>query len=111
MPQVAQPDGYSEGPELRGSDVVMASGAIATDLVVATAKRTFELRWKGMTEAQVTTIETAWATVYIASQSFTSPRGGSFTVTRDVGAKKLDLEWYKGGGVLRADVTMRLREV
>jgi hypothetical protein len=82
-----------------------------TDLVTSTGKRKFELRWKGLTESQVTTVETAWATVYTASASFTSPRGGSFTVTRDEGATMLVSPWYKGGGVLRADCTMRLREV
>jgi hypothetical protein len=111
LPQVGSSDSYTETLELRGSDVIMASGAMKTDLVTSTAKRKFELRWKGLTEAQVATVETAWATVYTASVSFTSPRGGSFTVTRDNGANALDLQWYKGGGVLRADCTMRLREV
>jgi hypothetical protein len=111
MPQIARTDGYSERVELRGSDIVMASGALATDLVNSTAKRKFELRWKGMTEAQVTTIETAWATVKTASTSFTSPRGGSFTVTRDEGSKEIELRWYGAGSTIRADVSMKLREV
>lgn len=111
MPQVARNDGYTERSELRGADVVMASGAMATDLVTANAKRRFELRWKAMTEAQVTTIETAWATVKTASASFTSPRGSTYTVTRDVNAKELDLKWYGAGSSIRADVTMKLREV
>lgn len=111
LPQVGSSDSYNETLELRGSDVVMASGAMKTDLVASSAKRKFELRWKGLTEANVSTVETAWATVKTASVSFTSPRGGSFTVTRDLSAMALDISWYKGGGVLRADVTMRLREV
>lgn len=113
MPSVAHSDGYSESLELRGSNVIMASGAMVTDLVVSTAKRKFELRWRGLTENQVSTIETAWATVYTASVSFTSPRGGSFTVTRDEGAMTLDMTWYGTGkaNTVLADVTMRLREV
>jgi hypothetical protein len=111
LPQVGHADSYTELLELRGSDVVMASGAMKTDLVTSTAKRKFELRWKGLTEAQVTTVETAWATVKTASVSFTSPRSGSFTVTRDQGASVLDIRWYGGGGSIRADVSMRLREV
>lgn len=111
LPQVARNDGYSETLELRGADTIMASGALHTDLVQSSGKRRFSLSWKAMTEAQVTTIETAWATVKNASVSFTSPRGGSFTVTRDVDAKELELKWYGAGNTIRADVGMRLREV
>jgi hypothetical protein len=111
LPQVGSSDSYTETLQLRGSDVIMASGALKTDLVTTTAKRRFELRWKGLTEAQVSTVETAWATVKTATAAFTSPRGGSFTVTHDDGAMELVQTWYKGGGVLRADITMRLREV
>lgn len=111
LPQVARADGYTERLELRGADVIMASGALATDLVAANAKRRFELRWKAMTEAQVTTIETAWATVKTASVTFVSPRGATYTVTRDMDAKEIDLKWYGAGTSIRADVTMKLREV
>jgi hypothetical protein len=110
LPQVER-GGYTEELQLRGTDVVMASGAMATDLVVATGKLRFEMRWKGMTEAQVATIKTAWATVYTASQSFTSPLSGSYTVTRDVGALTLGVNWYGAGSTARADVSMKLREV
>jgi hypothetical protein len=111
LPQIARADGYTERLELRGVDVVMASGAMATDLVNSTAKRKFELRWKALTESQVTTLETAWATVKTASVSFTSPRGGTFTVTRDVESKELELKWYGAGTGMRADASMKLREV
>ena len=46
MPQVGH-DGYNEELELRGSDVIMATGAMATDLVQAGAKRKFELQVEG----------------------------------------------------------------
>lgn len=110
LPQCTR-DGYDEQLELWGSDVVMASGAVKTDIVQANAKRKFELRWKALTEDQVSTVETAWATVKTATAGFTSPRGNKYTVTRDVGAKSLDLRWYGAGSAMRADVTMRLREV
>lgn len=110
LPQCTR-DGYDETLELWGSDVVMASGAVKTDLVQSSAKRKFELRWKALTEDQVSTVETAWATVATASVGFTSVRGNKYTVTRDVGAKSLDIKWYGAGSAVRADVTLRLREV
>ena len=75
LPQVEH-GGYDEELQLHGSDVVMASGTMATDLVATGGKMRFELRWKGLTEAQVTTVKTAWATVYTASVAFTTPLGG-----------------------------------
>ena len=111
LPQVMWRDGYSEGLELRGSDMIMASGAMKTDLVQSTGKRKFELKWRGLTESQVSTVENGWATVYTASVAFTSPRGGTFTVTRDTGSNALELNWYKTASGMRADVSLRLREV
>ena len=95
----------------RGSHVVMARGQWQPTSLRTGGKMRFELRWKGLTKAQVTTVKTAWATVYTASVAFTTPLGGSYTVTRDVGAMARGLTWYKGGGVMRADVSMKLREV
>ncbi|HQV45528.1 MAG TPA: hypothetical protein PK478_05170 [Nitrospira sp.] len=111
LPQVYYRDSYLEFPGYRGADVEMASGALSTDLVSTSIKRRFELAWVAMTEAQVATILTAFATVRDGSASFTSPLGGSYTVTRDVAAMEVDLSWYRLGGVARADVRMRLREV
>ena len=111
LPQIGARDSYNEYAGYRGSDVEMASGALATDLVSTSVKRRFELAWLGMTEAQVNTILSAFATVRDGSAAFTSPLGGSYTVTRDVGVMEVDLTWYRGGGVARADVRMTLREV
>ena len=111
LPQVMWHDGYSEGLELRGSDVIMASGAMKTDLVQTNAKRKFELKWRGLTETQVSTVESGWASVKTASASFTSPRGTTYTVTRDTGSNALELTWYKTASGMRADCSMRLREV
>lgn len=109
LPQVSARDGFYETGEYRGGDVITANGNVVTDLLTTTLKYVFELHWVGLTESQVTTVRTAWATVDDSSASFTSPRGGSHTVTRDVGAN-LDIVWYKAADGLRADVTMRLRE-
>lgn len=111
LPQVGHSDSYTEIGELRGSDVIMASGAIATDLVQSGAKTKFELRWVALDETQVTAVRTAWATVITASVAFTSPLGGSFNVTRDEGSKELEVKWNRAASGPRGDVTMRLREV
>ncbi len=111
LPQVYVKGGFVEYPGYRGADLEMASGALATDLISTSVKRHFELYWVGLTEAQVNTVLTAFATVDDSSASFTSPVGGSHTVTRDYGALELEVQWYRGGGVARADVRMRLREV
>lgn len=110
LPQVAW-NGYDETPGYRGADTIMASGAMVTDLISTSLKRSFELRWVGLSEAQVTTVLTAFATVDSGSASFTSPVGGSHTVTREVGQLAINVNWYTAAGTLRADVTMRLREV
>ena len=110
LPQVGARDSYMEFPGYRGADLEMASGALATDLVSTGVKRRFELAWLGLTETQVNTVLTAFATVRDSSASFTSPLGGSYTVTRDFGAMEVETSWYRGGGVARADCRMRLRE-
>lgn len=85
LPQVEAKSGFREFVEYRGADTEMVSGAIGTDLVSTSQKRRFELYWVGLTETQVTHASTgvlkAWDAVRSSSASFTSPRGGSHTVT------------------------------
>ena len=111
LPQVTA-DGYDEMPELRGASDEMANGALATDLVSATVKRRFELRWKLLTEAEITTVTGAWSAMVIAgSASFTSPSGGSHTVTHDE-QLKLEVRWEKlTKTAMLGALTLRLREV
>lgn len=115
LPQVEAKSGFREFVEYRGADTEMVSGAIGTDLVSTSQKRRFELYWVGLTETQVTHASTgvlkAWDAVRSSSASFTSPRGGSHTVTRDIGALDVEVNWYSSASGLRADVRMKLREV
>jgi hypothetical protein len=104
-------DGFKEGYGYRGSDREMLSGAVVTDLVTASAKRTFELSWREITETQVNTIKTAFATVDDGSATLVTPLNATVTVTRDVGFMALDIQWRSRGRKVRADVTMKLREV
>lgn len=110
LPDVA-PDGFLEGYGYRGSDREMLSGAVVTDLVASGAKRTFELSWRELTEAQVATIKTAFATVDDGAATLVTPLGSTVTVTRDVGFMALDIQWRSRGRKVRADVTIKLREV
>lgn len=114
LPPVSARDGYREWFEYRGSDTEMVSGAIGTDLVSTSQKLRIELYWIGLSESAVTGasgVLAAWATVKNSSASFTSPRGGSHTVTRDIGALDVEVNWYSSASGLRADVRMKLREV
>jgi hypothetical protein len=115
LPQVGNRDSFTETVEYRGSDMEMASGALATDMVSASQKRRFELGWVGLTETQVlhatTGVLKAWDAVRAGSATLVTPRGGSYSVTRDVGALEVEVRWYKTASGLRADVRMKLREV
>lgn len=111
LPQV-DADGYTETPELRGATTEMVSGALATDLVNASVKRRFELSWRTLTEAEVTSIVSAWSTMITSgSASFTSPNGGSYTVTHD-DQLTLPVRWEKitATGLL-GGLTLRLRQI
>ena len=111
LPQV-EADGYEETPELRGATTEMLSGALATDLVSATVKRRFALSWRMLSEAQISSVVAAWAAMVTAgSASFTSPNGGSYTVTHD-DQLKLPITWQRiTASGLTGDLTLKLREV
>lgn len=111
LPQV-EADGYEETPELRGATTEMLSGALATDLVSASVKRRFSLSWRLLSEAQITNIVSAWSTmITTGSASFTSPNGGSYTVTHD-DQLTLPITWQRVTvSGLTGDVTLRLRQV
>lgn len=111
LPQVTA-DGYDEMPELRGAADEMANGALATDLVSATVKRRFELRWKMLTETEITTVTGAWSAMVIAgSANFTAPGGGTYTVTHD-DQLKLEVRWEKlTKTAMLGALTLKLRQV
>src|SRR5690606_22736685 len=97
LPQVGARDSYMEFPVYRGADLEMASGALATDLVSTSVKRRFSFAWLGMTEAQVTTVLTAFSTVRDSRESFTSRLVGSYSVTMVYRALEVELKWYEAG--------------
>ncbi len=110
LPHV-EPEGFREECGYRGGDREMLSGAVQTDLISTTAKRTFELSWRELTESQVATVKTAFATVDDGAATLVTPLGATVSVTRDIGAMALDIQWIARRQVAKARVTMRLREV
>jgi hypothetical protein len=109
MPQCSE---YRYQRGYRGGAVRLGSGTVAYDLVTATVKRTFELSWRNVSEANRDTINTAYATVASASASLTTPDGVTATVMR--AEDQPTLEWSavaKSGSVFLWSTTMRLEEV
>ena len=105
-----RPAGYTEQRSFRGAMSEMANGTVAFDLVQSTAKRLYTLSWTNVSDADKTTIETAFDLLGTATQSFVAPTGGSTTVTRTDGG----LEFAFAGaasGELRWSVAMELREI
>lgn len=105
------PSGYRERVGYRGGFTELADGTVAVDLVNVNAKREFTVTWRGLTSAQKTTVETAFATVKSASATFLSPTNVSYTVTRSPDQAEIEWEAIKQNSTtLRWNVTMQLRE-
>lgn len=111
---LATPKEYKRGRTYRGGRQVMASGALVTDLVSTTAKHRWELSWGLLTDAQYTTLRTAYDAIKDASGSYTDVDGTVYTVTLDEGFDELENEAVKiaGNGNVRWRVpALKLREV
>ncbi len=114
LAEPAADGGYKEELFYRGASVLMADGSIKIDLVQSTAKLEFTLKWTGITTAQRTTIETAFATIKtsFSSNNFTAPTGTQYTVTRHPSQDTLDWDSTMiAGNTLRWGTSMKLREV
>ena len=101
-------DGYKETIAYLGGQTEMASGLYAFDLFSTNQKRRIELLWVALTEAEVTTVLTAYALLRTGSQSFTPPLGSAIVVQRDGDPT---VSWYPAASGPLADVTMKLREL
>lgn len=90
----------------------MANGAVSTQLVDTAVKRKFRLTWPALTDAQKTTVTSAYATVDDNSASFTAPTGTAYTVTRDPDSPDVSFDGFMiGGGTMRWRCTMYLETV
>ena len=113
LPYPAAPGGYDESIEYRGGSAEMADGSVVFDLVNATGKHLFVLRWQNITGTQKATVETAYAAIKTSytSNNFTAPTGTTYTVQRDPGQAKIDWKSEISKGSLVWSGELRLREV
>ena len=111
LPAIAAADGYSETLDYRGGFRRNASGGVVTQLVASAVKRKFRLTWPALTDAQKTTVISAFATVDDSSASFTAPTGTAYTVTRDPDSPGVSFDMFMiGGGTTGWRCTLFLEE-
>ena len=111
LPAIAAADGYSETLDYRGGFRRNASGGVVTQLVASAVKRKFRLTWPALTDAQKTTVISAFATVDDSSASFTAPTGTAYTVTRDPDSPVVSFDMFMiGGGSTRWRCSLFLEE-
>ena len=111
LPAIAATDGYSETLDYRGGMRRNASGGVVTQLVASSVKRKFRLTWPALTDAQKSTVISAFATVDDSSASFTAPTGTAYTVTRDPDSPGVSFDMFMiGGGTTRWRCSLFLEE-
>lgn len=97
---------------VRGGVQRMASGALVRDVISSTRKHEFTLHWNNITDAQLTMVHNALATVIDGtSRTFLAPTGTSYTVVLSDGGEP---EWEAitvRGSDFRWSGSLRLEEV
>ena len=111
------PQRYTVSVQYRGKGIMMADGTPVFDLVSTTDKYKFNIGWVGLTTAQRTTLETAWATLKTESAALLDydydvgpPVVGSYTVSRDPAAPDLKFDAMTSAGGVRWNVSISLLE-
>jgi hypothetical protein len=94
----------------RGGSLVMANGKTIHDLVDATARHKFALRFEYINNTQLGTITTAWDAIKNATATYVSVRNTSHTVTRPEDGELDITPVVTGGGDLKFHVSMELIE-
>lgn len=111
LPEIS---GYREIEYYRQTVTELASGTVVIDAISGgTAKHDYRLQWQNATTDGKATVETAWATIGTAytSNNFTTPTGGTVTVTRHPDQPGLSWEAIDSLGTLYWSGEMLLREV
>lgn len=89
----------------------MADGSLKTDVVNASAKKTFAISWQAISSSNLSSIITGYNTLATASGTWQDHHSASYTVTQDDGLPPLKYkERYSAAGT-RYDVSLTLREV
>ncbi len=108
---VPTPTDYSIDSGHRGASFVMADGSLKTDVVNASAKKTFAISWQAISSSNLSSIITGYNTLATASGTWQDHHSASYTVTQDDGLPPLKYkERYSAAGT-RYDVSLTLREV
>lgn len=105
--------GYTERVLYLGSRTQLANGTLRSNFVNTNAKRIFVMQWRGLSDAQCATLRTAFDWAIKNNSSFTSPNGGTFTVTLDTGQGEMVFEPVRRGAstTLVWSTSLVLREV
>lgn len=94
----------------RGGQLQMADGSIVIDLVDATARHRFSLRFRQLTATELGTLKTKWDSIKNTTATYVSIENTSHTVTQPDGA---ELTWsprVTTGGEIMFDAEMELIE-
>jgi hypothetical protein len=94
----------------RGGVLNMADGSLVHDLVDATARHRFTLRWEYRTNADLTTIQTAWDAIKNTTATYVSVRNTSHTVTQPDSATLDVTPVVTAGGDLKFHIQLDLVE-
>lgn len=107
---LANPFECTVGYEPVGSLIETGSGKIIFNTTTTTGyRKTWTLRWRALTAAEVSTIQAAWAAGVMANVEFESPDvAGSHTHVRCSGACSVKLSYYAAGFFY--DVSLTIKE-
>jgi hypothetical protein len=95
----------------RGGTLAMADGSLVHDLVDATARHQFRLRWEFLTNTQLNTVVSAWDAIKNTTAVYLSIRGTNHTVTRPEDGELAVTPVVTAGGDVKFHVSMELVEV
>ena len=94
----------------RGGVLMMANGAIVTDLVDNTPRHKFHLSFTYCTQAELDTITTQWDAIKNATATYTNIRNVNFTVTQPDNADMSVTPVVTAGGDIKYNIELDLEE-
>ena len=83
---------YQEFAGVRGAVTTVADGTTRWQLLQSGAKKRFLMRWRNLTSAQKTVLETALLAASTASKTLVAPDGESYTVILDQGSEEVEFK-------------------
>lgn len=108
---LAMPQEYTRKRQYRGGRQTMLDGSTVVDLVSTSAKHMWELSWPLLTDAQASTLQTAFDALKDTSGAYTDIDGAAYTVSLD-GVPEVTKTAVKaaGAGNVRWSVSITLRQ-